>query len=1245
MKGKGHIWGWLWVFFLLLTHSATAQYVKIGDGSYAGTLGGPMLASTSRDTQTSRFAYIIPKSALGNMIHLDTLTSIEFYRVSGSAPNTSTDCKIWLNNTSRGDFGTGKLHFPTESNNAQLVFSGSPSSYIGGTEKFYKIPLNNKPYVFDTTLGDNLVLLVEYSQTKKQNSVLQWYFEGPATVSAYALNQVKYGIGISPIDSLPSSSSYHPTMIFNYPKFNQDLAIIKVYALGKIPLPLGKPDSVQALVRNVGKKTISGFPVYTNSIGYNKQKDSFQVTLLPGEELFVNVPSLNPLNGGLDSIYVTCKDKNNSNNSGVSFRLGNPNVYSYRDVTLSPAPGGIGFNGTTGDFVARFFSNSPKYINQVTVAFGSGGEPFKLGIWRCDSITKKPSTLIYQSDSLTSKAGNYILDFKKPVAINGSFFVGVRQLGTSNVAFGYQTETPVRPKTFYYVEPLGTTNWVDFAPDAPFKFLIEPRLQADIDVAAISIDQPRDSINKYNKDTIAPEGIVGNIGVQNAKDSFDIRCEIWFGANKQYAQTIRDTLSSGQKRKYTFPRTFIPSAYGEHKVWLIVKKLGDQVSDNDTQTRFFYVGVKRDVMINSVYEPGEGSGYNYKTDTIMPMANIQNVGYDNSPTFTVRCRMFQGTKVVYNQTQFLTLPKFQSKILFWPTYKCSDTGKIKVVFTTEMATDAYKPNDTQSRTIFIRKIVDIGIDSLTSPSETTFHKPGSALPIRYFIYNDGLVAAFNVPFYCAIYGPGGNRLYYDSVKAYLQGLFGTYLTMPKNFTPSKLGQYKLVVKTRYNLDLFNENDSMVRYFNVGKPHDFKAIEIKRPSKGEVVSIGKPSIAPKFTIQNLGYLKNTGPAVCEVFYKGNRIYYDIKNITLDTGKTDTVVFAATLRPMNVGEFTIRCYANLGSDLDRSNDTLVHEFNAVVGRDAYPMAVRTFNDSSTFDLSDTLQWADVTIENQGADSIRKVLVNISIFENGQRTAFVSQVTQLAGKQVGQLRFNLQHRFSRVGIANLLVYTSSFEDQNIFNDSLWKPLNIALFQDLKLIKVAQPDKSSKLVKNDSIRYPRVQYTNVGQKNPNYENRIIYQVSQPSSGKVLFLDTLSVGSINVGDTAWTSSTKALTFSEAGAYLMTCFLEQSKDGVTSNDTLQYILFVEEPVNTVDLACEWRIYPNPANDVLEIQSRHSDHELHLELFDVNGRLVYQESFTNSIHQINTKAFASGFYALKLHSEKESITRSIVICHP
>ncbi len=230
-------------------------------------------------------------------------------------------------------------------------------------------------------------------------------------------------------------------------------------------------------------------------------------------------------------------------------------------------------------------------------------------------------------------------------------------------------------------------------------------------------------------------------------------------------------------------------------------------------------------------------------------------------------------------------------------------------------------------------------------------------------------------------------------------------------------------------------------------------------------------------------------------------------------------------------------------------------------------------------------------------------------------------------------------------MLVYTSSFEDQNIFNDSIWKPLNIELHQDLKLIKATQPDKSSRLVKNDSIRYPRIQYSNIGQRKPNPENRIIYRITQPSSGNILFLDTLSVGSLNAGDTAWANSTKALKFTEAGAYLMTCFLAQPKDGVLANDTLQYVLFVEEAASTTGFHHQWEIYPNPSNDFLAIQSLNHQGKIHVELVDANGRVVHQESFTNSHHQINTKTFASGFYALKLHTEKESITRSIVICHP
>jgi hypothetical protein len=77
---------------------------------------------------------------------------------------------------------------------------------------------------------------------------------------------------------------------------------------------------------------------------------------------------------------------------------------------------------------------------------------------------------------------------------------------------------------------------------------------------------------------------------------------------------------------------------------------------------------------------------------------------------------------------------------------------------------------------------------------------------------------------------------------------------------------------------------------VGKPYDFQAIQITNPKQGDVMSLGKPSISPKLLLKNNGYLKSSGPVTCEIYQNGNRIYYDVKNFTLDSFKSDTVVFA-------------------------------------------------------------------------------------------------------------------------------------------------------------------------------------------------------------------------------------------------------------------------------------------------------------------------------------------------------------------
>ena len=1246
-KMRGIIKIGLLIGVILSTTIAVAygQYVKIGDGSYTGTLGGPMVASTTKDTQVSRFAYIFPKAELANLYHKDTIESCEFFHVISSvAPNSSTFCKIWLQNTSRSDFGSGKLHFPTETKNSVLVFSNTPASYIGSAEQFYKIPFTSAKYLYDSLKGENLAMFVEYRQIRKQTSALQWYFEGSLTVANYGANQVKYGISTAGFDSLPNSGSYHPTIIFNFPKFQKDISVLKVYTLGKLPLPLGKPDSVQVLLRNVGKQALVNYSIYTRSKGFNTQKDSFKVSINPGEQRFFTVPSLNPLITGLDTVYVESHDQNNYMNSGASYRLGNTNVYSYRDVTQAPAPGGIGFNGTNGDFVAKFFSNSPKNINQITVTFGSGGEPFKVGIWSHDSTRRRPGKLIFQSDSLTSKSGNYILDLKKPVQIKGSFYVGVRQLGTNNVSFGYQIEDPVRPRTFYYAEPLGDTNWVDFSPDAPFKFLIEPRLQADIDIAAISADYPKDSINVYTVDSLAPEGVVGNIGVKNATDSFNIRCEIWFGNTKVYNKTLRDTLSSGLKRKYTFPKKFIPSSFGEHVVMIIVKKTGDQVTDNDTAIRKFYVGVKKDVMVNTVYEPSNGSGYNYKIDTMMPMANIQNIGYDNSPTFTVRCRIFQRTKIIYNQTQSISLPKFQSKILYWPTYKCSDTGKLQVVFTTEMLGDAYKKNDTQSRTIYVRKIVDIGVDSLRSPDVNQFYSKGKPIGIKFKAYNDGLVPAFSVPFYCSIYEPSGKRVYFDSTKTYIQSLYALDLSMTKNFTPTVQGLHKIVIRTKQYLDLFTDNDSLVQFFSVGKPYDFQAVQITNPKQGEVLSLGKPSISPKLLLKNNGYLKSTGPITCEIYQNGTRIYYDVKNFTLDTFKSDTVVFAQSFRPMKVGNFNMICYANLNSDLVKSNDTARITFSAVVGKDAYPFAATLNPDTNQFDLMDSLFTVTVTVKNQGIDSIRKVLVNVSIFEKTSRTAFISKVTQLESKGTDTVVFDLQHKFSKIGIAEIRIYTSSFEDQNVFNDSMVIPVSVNITRDLALLTAKQPGSNDKIVENDSLRYPKIQLANVGTGSVTQTTMVRYRIIQQPSKTLLFSDTLVIGQMMPEDTAWLTSLKGFKFNSPGAYVMEAFVSKKIDGNPLNDTLRYVLLVDPVSQTLSYKVQtMSAYPIPSDDNVTITNALGFQKW--TLFDINGKMVASGKVTTQSFDIDTKPFTSGLYILKLQSEKGVKSMPITIAHP
>ena len=350
-------------------------------------------------------------------------------------------------------------------------------------------------------------------------------------------------------------------------------------------------------------------------------------------------------------------------------------------------------------------------------------------------------------------------------------------------------------------------------------------------------------------------------------------------------------------------------------------------------------------------------------------------------------------------------------------------------------------------------------------------------------------------------------------------------------------------------------------------------------------------------------------------------------------------------MNVGSFLIRCYANLSSDLDRNNDTLSHNFTAVVGKDAFPNDIILSVDSANFDLSDTLYEVKVAIENQGADTIKKVLVNVSIFEKGVRTAFNSKVTQLSGKAKDTLLFDLNHTFTELGKAELLVYTSSFEDQNIFNDSVWANINVQLLKDASILKAIQPGTGSKLIKNDSIRFPEILCSNMGKVRATGANQIVYQILQPASGTLIFSDTLKLPSLNPGDSLWVKSLKTLNFNEAGTYLLRSYFKNSLDGVRQNDSLQYVLFVEEPLNSEDLSIFFDVFPNPVHSGLTVQSASIQEPVTVSLLDASGRIVFTETAQKEVITIPVAHLSAGFYTIQLQTRYHTQNRSIVIEHP
>jgi len=72
------------------------------------------------------------------------------------------------------------------------------------------------------------------------------------------------------------------------------------------------------------------------------------------------------------------------------------------------------------------------------------------------------------------------------------------------------------------------------------------------------------------------------------------------------------------------------------------------------------------------------------------------------------------------------------------------------------------------------------------------------------------------------------------------------------------------------------------------------------------------------------------------------------------------------------------------------------------------------------------------------------------------------------------------------------------------------------------------------------------------------------------------------------------------------------------------------------------VYPNPVTDYINIQCSGTSGRAVVSLFDINGRTVKHETFTDGNHVMNFESYPAGTYLLKVTSEDGKSTANFKI---
>ncbi|MFT7591988.1 MAG: hypothetical protein ACI9UJ_001917, partial [bacterium] len=644
-----------------------------------------MVSRTDSNAAFSRHAYIYPASTLGDLSHGDSIRMIEFFKTNNSVYTGNPNFTMYLAMSDSADLGMGNIQsWSTEvaKSGVKKVFDGAIQTIVDGSTG-YKAFSFDSLFVFDTTQGSHLKIFVEFYQYTRQagGQIPLWAYENNNSVPGFVSNnETKYIFGVN---SAPDTTLYSqvrkPSIRIHYPRHDMNAAVNNVYCLGELALLMAPVDTIKFIVRNTGKNKLYNHPFELGIRGANSFLDTIYLDSLDVYSSMMLLSSkYEPAKKGIDTITVrSVGDPYILDDTTTFIRKISYNVLSHNNPFVTNAAFGVGFNGSSGDFIAKYYTDS-NYINQIKIGFSSSGLPFIIGIWQEDTLGL-PGKEVYTSDTLTSNGGQYIQPILPKVQVHDGYFVGIRQLSTQNIAFLYETESPIRPDVFYFTAPAGDTNWTPFSPGFDFNFDIQPRIQVAHDVAVISASNPAplDTFEFNINDSLYPKVTVYNYGVNDQNNPFDVVCEVFNQFDKSVYRSVEViTLDAEDSLEVTFSDALSLGNYGNLRMEVYTKLSGDQAIENDTFSIDFSIYVQYDIQVESFFEPVEGTRYELNKDKVGPIVRMVNFGSLDQTNIKVTSRIRRDTMIAKSQTITIDLVGGGSQILSFDSVTIPFAGDI-----------------------------------------------------------------------------------------------------------------------------------------------------------------------------------------------------------------------------------------------------------------------------------------------------------------------------------------------------------------------------------------------------------------------------------------------------------------------------------------------------------------------------------------------------------------------------------------